>query len=497
MPLLNLCFTPRVSPVLKSAHRARRSVLAVSALAALLASGGARTAQAQEKPTGEQAAPVAPPPPADAAPVINFRERPKYAADSQRLRRVVTLDGVADENEWDAFYAITDGAVKGTIYCQWDDNFLYLAAKTNGPASLLFDIDAGGDGWLRGADNLEIVVGGLSESGVPIVATRLLDAANSKDTPAWRENAVDPTTILVASKTVNGAQFTEIAIPKNIASLVLRTGAVIGLRGEFLPPIAPGSYIPTMPFEPHLLLDAALVETKAVSVPGVNPRLTISDNKCVAGQNLFATLELLNQTGQTIPVKAIMWTGTGSSYDAVNTFRDLVVPALPAGKTQKYKYKTTLPGDLAIGSYTLLVAAEMGGGKQAQSSTTFTVVEPLQAQMASRPEPVVVGSLPTKFTVEVDVFCAVPNGLKCDIELTNIPAGWELEGNKKRGLEIDREDARRAAKFNFKLPSIVAAGAYPLDATVTYRGRVWKTHTVAHILRAAAPVAVPVIPARP
>lgn len=462
----------------------------------------ARPARAQEKPDAPPPAVAAPPampaPATDAPPVINFRERPKYAADSQRLRRAVTLDGVENENEWEPFYSVTDGAIKGTFYCQWDDNFLYLAAKSDGPAALLFDIDAGGDGWLRGADNMEIVIGGLGDGGVPAVTARLLDAANSKDTPTWRENAIDPKTIVVASKTVGGSQFTEIAIPKNTGSLVLRTGATIGLRGEFLPPIAPSAYIPTMPFEPHLLLDATLVETKAVSIPGVNPRLTISDNKCVAGQNLFATLELLNQTDKTIPIKAVMWTGTGSSYDALNTIREVVEPSLPAGKTQKFKYKTVLPNDLAVGSYTLLVTAEMSDGKQAQSSTTFTVVEPLQAQMSCSPDPVVVGNTPTKFTVEVDVFSAVPNGMKCDVELMNVPAGWELTGGKKRGLEIDREDARHAMKFNFKLPSIVAAGAYPLDATVTYRGRVWKTHTVAHLLRSIpTPAPVPVTPAKP
>ena len=492
MTLLNL-YSVRV--VSGRSGRKGRVLRGLAAFGLCAASGacGVKTVRAQEKPAPP---PAAPPLAADAAPVINFRERPKYAADSQRLRRAVTLDGVADENEWEPFYSVTDGTVKGIFYCQWDDNFLYLAAKSDAPASLLFDMDAGGDGWLRGADNLEIVIGGFGEGSVPIVAARLLDAANSKDTPTWRENAIDPKTIVVSSKTVGGSQFTEIAIPKNTGSLVLRPGATIGLRGEFLPPIVPAAYVPTLPFEPHLLLDATLVETKAISVPGVNPRLTISDNKCVAGQNLFGTLELLNQTDQTIPIKAVMWTGTGSSYDAVNTIRDVVVSSLPAGKTQKYKYKTVLPNDLPVGSYTLLVTAEMGGGKQAQSSTTFTVVEPLQTQMSSSPEPVVVGNAPVKCAVEVDVFSAVPNGMKCDIELTTIPAGWELEGNKKRGMEIDREDARRALKFNFKLPSIAAAGSYPLDATVTYRGRVWKTHTVAHVLRAAAPP-VPVIPAQP
>ena len=241
---LNICFGLSISPRSRRKVHVLRAFAAVSVVSASgLFAFSARTARAQDKPDAppqeKPALPVAPPVVApDAAPVINFRERPKYPADAQRLRRAVTLDGVENENEWEPFYSVTDGAIKGTFYCQWDDNFLYLAAKTDGAASLLFDIDAGGDGWLRGADNMEIVIGGLSEGGVPVALARLLDAANSKDTPTWRENSIDPKTILVASKTVGSSQFTEIAIPKNTGSLVLRTGATIGLRGEFLPPLA-------------------------------------------------------------------------------------------------------------------------------------------------------------------------------------------------------------------------------------------------------------------
>ena len=192
MPLLNL-YSVRI--IAQNFHSKSRFIGALTAVGALSALGvsvlGVRPVGAQEKPEkpGDEklAQPVNPltaaPPAADAVPVINFRERPKYPADSQRLRRAVTLDGVADENEWEPFYSVTDGAIKGTFYCQWDDNFLYLAAKSDAPASLLFDIDAGGDGWLRGADNMEIVLGGLGEGGVPAVLVRLLDAANSKDTP--------------------------------------------------------------------------------------------------------------------------------------------------------------------------------------------------------------------------------------------------------------------------------------------------------------------------
>src|SRR5262249_12560442 len=162
--------------------------------------------------------------------------------------------------------------------------------------------------------------------------------------------------------------------------------------------------------------------------------------------------------------KSVLWTGQGSAVDAVNTIREVTVPPLRAQKALKLHYKTVLPSTLALGSYTLTVTAEMENGKQAQASASFSVVEPLQVQMSSEPQPVAIVGTP-KLAMNVDVFSAVPNGMRGDVELNQAPAGWELEGNKKRGVSVDREDARRVVRFNFKLPSATPAGDYPLEAT--------------------------------
>jgi hypothetical protein len=417
---------------------------------------------------------------------IHFRERPRYPTDPQRLRRTAQIDGVLTDGEWDPFYTISDGPIKGTIYCNWDDNYLYLAARTEGPANVLFDVDMGGDGWLRGADNLEIVVGSVADGGMPTVSARLLDAASSKDMPTWNETAVDSKTLVVAEKITNGTQVLEIAIPKNTASLVLRPGATIGIRAELMPPGPVAAFVPTAAFEPHLLLDAVLVEARTVAAGGINPRLTLSDYKCIPGQTLFATLELLNQTDLTVPIKSVLWTGNGNSANAVNTLREIAVAPLSGMKRAKLGYKTPLPDNLSVGSYMLTVTVELEGGKQVQSAASFTVVEPIQVQMSSTPDPVsIVGQ--TKLTVSVDVFSAVPNHFHGDVELTNAPSGWQLEGGKKRVLYIDREDSRRAVDYVLKLPSNTAAGDYPLEATVTWHKRTWKARTVAKVIRADAP----------
>lgn len=426
---------------------------------------------------------VAPP-----TPMIKFRERPRYVTDPQRLRRTPTIDGVVNDGEWDPFYTIDDAPIKGTIYCNWDDNFLYLAAKTDAPATVIFDIDAAGDGWLRGSDNIEIVVSPATVAGgPPTLMARLLDAANSKDTPVWNEAAIDPKTIGVAMKSMNGGQALELAIPKNTGSLVLRPGASIGLRGEFIPPIPASSYVPTQPFEPHLLLDANLVEARVVAASGINPKLTLSDYKCIPGQKLFATLELYNQTDIPVKIKSVLWTGQGNSVNAVNTFRDVNVPAVMGMRRDKLKYETILPEGLALGSYTLNVIVETDQGKQVQSAASFTVVEPVQVQINLEPQPVAVVG-PTRLDVNVDVMSAVPNHFRGDVELTVIPSGWEYVNGKKHGLLIDREDAHEASRFTVRMPSNTPAGTYPIEATVTWHGKVWKARAVANVIRTDAPV---------
>ncbi|HEV2473593.1 MAG TPA: hypothetical protein VGS41_13045, partial [Chthonomonadales bacterium] len=372
------------------------------------------------------------------------------------------------------------------FYCNWDDNYLYLAARTDQPAQVLFDVDAGGDGWLRGADNLEIVVQPAPESGNPTASMRLLDASSGSETPTWSNLAAEGSSLLLAEKLTNGSQVVELGIPKNVGSLVLRPGAQIGLRAEF---VAPGQVItPTAPFEPHLLCSAVLVDSRAQGIEGLNPRLTISDDKCIAGETLFATLELLNQTDLAIPIRSVLWTGEGSSANALNTLREVTVAPVPGLKRLDLHYKTVLPPDLPTGSYTLEVTADTPDGRQVQSAASFSVVEPIQAQISSNPEPVdVVGQ--TRLSVLVDVLSSVPKHMSGSVELTKIPAGWQLEGSARRSLNIDRENGRKATRFAFKLPSTTPAGSYPVEAVVRWHGQEWKVQSIAHVVRTDQPAA--------
>jgi hypothetical protein len=157
---------------------------------------------------------------------IRYSERPRYPFDPQRLKRRPIMDGMIGANEWDPLYTINDTTVKGTVYLNWDDDNLYIGAKTDQAGYLVIDLDASADGWLRGSDNLELTVApsGDNTTGAAITA-RVLDAAGNKDAPVWNDKVIDPKSIQAIQRTTGGAWTVEIAIPKGLAGIMPRGGA--------------------------------------------------------------------------------------------------------------------------------------------------------------------------------------------------------------------------------------------------------------------------------
>jgi len=413
---------------------------------------------------------------------INYRERPRYPFDRQRLKRRPVLDGVISEGEWDPLYTISDGPVNGTVYLNWDDDFLYMAAKTDQPAWVIFDIDANDDGWLRGADNLEITVAPVSAGVMPPIIARILDAASGKDQPVWNDRVVDTKSIQVAAKAGGNTYVVELAVPKGIAGLTPRPNATIGFRADFLP--ANQTPAPTPPYEPHLLLDVDLVDARVTGAPGVSPKLTLEDQRVIPGGTLNATLELLSGSDEPIPVKWVAWKGDGAAADILLSERNPNVPAINPRKSLKLRYSCRLPDTAVPGFYQLNASAELTNGRTVQATASFQVVEPFVLTMSASPEPAF-PSDQAKERVIVEIQCAVPGYTRGDVEL-QAPAGWVIEGRHKKGFESQHQDSVIRAPFFVVIPSATQPGDYVLHARVTWHKREWRTSHVLHVQPASA-----------
>lgn len=467
------------------------TLLSVCAATITLASAGACLAPSRACAQDNGAAGAVAPAVQQAAPAINYRERPRYPYDPQRLKRRPILDGTIADNEWDPLYTIGDTAAKGTVYVNWDDDFLYVAARTDQPCWLVFDLDANADGWLRGADNLEVAVAPVGSEGTTPVTARILDAAGNKDAPVWNDRVVDPRSIQIVQKGAGGSYVTEMAIPKGIAGLALRSGATLSCRADLVAATAASTTAPapTAPYEPHLLLDINLVEARTIGVAGLTPRLVLDDNKLIPGQPLKATLELMNQSEGPLKVRSVTWRGNTGADDLLRAERDPNVPDIPGLKTLKRKYSSTLPDDAVPGFYQITASAELENGKTVQSTASFSIVEPFKLQIAPDQEPInVLG--PTEEKIFVDIYSAVPNRTRGDVEI-EVPAGWEVKGRKRKEFYVEREDTVVRAPFYMTLPSNTPAGDYIVHATIYWQKKTWKTHYTVKVNRSTPPETAP------
>jgi hypothetical protein len=414
---------------------------------------------------------------------INYRERPRYPYDPQRLKARPTIDGAISENEWTPLYTISDGPVKGTLYVNWDDEFFYIAARIDTPGWLVFDIDANADGWLRGNDNLEITVGPLAEGMAGPLSVRVLDAAANKDAPVWNEKVIDPKSLQYAAKPAGAGQVIEIAIPRGVAGLTPRRGAGISVRGDFLP--ASSQPVPTAPYEPHLLIDIQLVEERSVAAPGITPRLSLEDKRLVPGQTLKATFELSNQVDSARAVRSVTWQGEAGAADLLKLVREVNTPPIPPLKTLKLHYQSPLPETAIPGFYQMTATALLDNGASVTSTIAFSVVDAVILQMTSATDSItVLGPTEVKFDIEIANY--VNSGISGDLEIT-VPGGWVVKGRARKAFTVDREDRAVRTNYVVTIPSGTAAGSYPVSVTARWRNRSWTVRRTLQVTRPPEP----------
>jgi len=415
--------------------------------------------------------------------VIAYRERPRLPFDPQRLKLRPTLDGEIGPTEWSPLYTVSEGPVRGTVYLNWDDEFVYIGAATDQPAWLAVDLDAACDGWLRGADNLEIAVAPVgSQGGVPLT-TRVLDAAANRDAPVWNEAAADPRAVKLVVKQGGPGQVVEMAVPRGMAGLAPRAGSLLGFRADFLPAAtAPAA---TAPYEPHLLLDVTLVESKTVAVTGIVPRLTIEDTAMVPGQTMHAALDLSNQIDQVRGIRSVTWSGVGPAESYLKTLREVALPEIKGQKTLRLRYSTPLPETAVPGFYQFTVTAVMDDGSTVSSTASFSIEEAFTIQVEANPEAVALIG-PTEVKLQVTVGSAAPGFKRAEVVLEP-PASWELKGKARRTVNLHRENSSGKVFYVVTIPSAAQTGEYRIAATMTCRGAAKAAHRAIKVTRVEKP----------
>ncbi len=116
---------------------------------------------------------------------------PQVVDNPLRLALTPVMDGVVSDQEWEPFVESADGQT----FFQWEPGRMYWGAKAKLGKDVVVSIDANGDGWLVGDDNIEIrcrLVG--SEVRTTI---RQMDATD-RNGPKWVDPIVLPESLRIA-----------------------------------------------------------------------------------------------------------------------------------------------------------------------------------------------------------------------------------------------------------------------------------------------------------
>jgi len=204
---------------------------------------------------------------------------PFVVAEPARLALTPKIDGKLEEEEWDPI--IGEAGMKG--FFQWEPRKLHVAATVPSGHDLILSLDLKSNGWLVGADNLEIRVG--TKDGVNRVMGRLVDATQVAG-PQWVELPGIGMAAVVASSTGEAGTTYEVTLnDPNLGLLPRDPDSKLSLRMDSVPSEAAAiePYIPrvmtpvTLAFQRAAALAPALrwkTEGAGVAVmPGDSVRL--------------------------------------------------------------------------------------------------------------------------------------------------------------------------------------------------------------------------------
>lgn len=149
--------------------------------------------------------------------------------DPLRLAHTPIMDGVVSDQEWEPF---TD-TPQGPTFFQWEPGKFFWAAKAEMGKDLVLTLDADGDGWLVGKDNLEIRCR-LEGSDVK-TTVRQLDATD-RNGPKWIDPDVIPESFKIAAKASDDYWNLEVSFAPIQFTPGPQENRRIGVRMDILPP---------------------------------------------------------------------------------------------------------------------------------------------------------------------------------------------------------------------------------------------------------------------
>ena len=386
------------------------------------------------------------------------------------------------ESRWDVLYTVTEPTGRKTAYFDWDDANIYLAWESPAPEAVRFDLDGANDGFLRGADNLQVQVltpvsldADAFSTAVPVTAELLDGSKNPNRLLRARAPLPEGAVQAVAGRTVSGTYVVMVAIAKTeLVGLPRKAGREIGLRIESgAPQVAPtgATILSNRPFVRLLLADR--VEANEA---GLRVALKITGSKnLVGGDELRAELEAKNETSAPVSLTRLFIRGSQASLPFVDAAAFTGVTVAP-GKSERRELRAVLGANTPVGAHVLSGGAEWTPEAGAASATprsvaalaSFNREEPFYTTITQPKSPVLTSSergIGGSQTVTVTVGSRTDDAVRATVTLA-LPLGWFLDGTDgvDRVVALRGRGDDRTLRFKMQIPAGTAPGQYVVES---------------------------------
>ena len=399
--------------------------------------------------------------------------------ESQRIKRTVSLDAAGGlDGKWDPLYVVQDGSGGArTSYLDWDDNYLYIGIETPTAAEARVDIDGQNDGWLRGADNLSIVVTPAAEGSTdpPRVIAQRFDMAQNKEAPVWAASPILPSEIKASgAKTPRGTYALVLAIPRTEEiGLARKPGSAFGIRVETGAPTLPASASEAVSIPVRPMLRVTLTESAEASFGGLNVRLLVNGpHNVTQGQEVRTTLEIKNTSAARKRFTRLFIRGSLNGADNVDESKSAGVDVEP-GQTIKRELRSSVAPAAPTGALVFTGGGDLDDGNTVAALLSFNKVEPYYLYLETDNRPIPGGGENGKDPVrQVRVFVGSRVNKKTVANVTiQLPEGWKLDsGAPNTTVTLVRDGDVELTKYNFVVPASAKLGAHTLRATVEVGG---------------------------
>lgn len=358
-----------------------------------------------------------------------------------RLALTPKLDGIVSDGEWDPY--ATFGDVPS--FAQWDEVGLYVAAKAPVDKAIVVSVDGLANGWLVGADNLQISAEWNGSS--PKVTVKQLDATITTG-PEWKEAPLIQKSLKFAATAGEGVWTIEVLIPiAKPYGLDIRDGKRVGLRFDAV------SVVDQAPFAPRNCRPIALVQDKGIDVPtGITWKPGFRTRLLRPGEPLNLAFEIANTAPEQLYVTKVQFSGFGPADRWMDTVGRSVDTE---SKVAKFRtdYITATKSDTPTGRHAVTVTCELSNGKKFTALCSMYIMPLITFEWG----------VPEIVTANANGDTIVKGWVRLRSNTTSVlrgtynmglPESWRLVDGENKGFGLFRP----AEKFRIGVSIVIPAG---------------------------------------